>query len=121
MHAGAAAAVRRGGWIDAGLMGFMALSQSVPIFWLALMLILVFAVWLRWLPASGSTDTGSLVTIEHPSGAIQVDLALDASGRVTRASLVRTARRIFEGNVIVPASAILALAERAETGGELTQ
>lgn len=64
--------------------------------------------------------TGSLVTIEHPSGAIQVDLSLDAAGQVIRASLVRTARRIFEGNVIVPASAILALAERAETGGELT-
>jgi 2-methylaconitate cis-trans-isomerase PrpF len=67
-----------------------------------------------------SPDAGSLVTVEHPSGAIQVDLALDAAGRVARASLVRTARRIFEGNVIVPASAIRALAERAQTGGELT-
>jgi len=67
-----------------------------------------------------SAGTGSLVTVEHPSGAIQVDLALDAAGQVARASLVRTARRIFEGNVIVPASVILALAERAETGGELT-
>jgi 2-methylaconitate cis-trans-isomerase PrpF len=67
-----------------------------------------------------SPEAGSLVTVEHPSGAIQVDLALDAAGRVARASLVRTARRIFEGNVIVPASAIRALAERAQTGGELT-
>lgn len=67
-----------------------------------------------------SPEAGSLVTVEHPSGAIQVDLALDAAGQVARASLVRTARRIFEGNVIVPASAIRALAERAQTGGELT-
>ncbi len=65
-------------------------------------------------------ETGTLVAIEHPSGAIQVELSLDAAGQVARASLVRTARRIFEGHVIVPASAILALAERAETGGELT-
>lgn len=67
-----------------------------------------------------SPQAGSLVTVEHPSGAIQVDLALDAHGQIARASLVRTARRIFEGNVIVPASAILALAERASTGGEQT-
>lgn len=64
--------------------------------------------------------TGSLVTVEHPSGAIQIDLALDTAGQVASASLVRTARRIFEGHVIVPASTILALAERAETGGEQT-
>ncbi len=65
-----------------------------------------------------SPSRGSLVTIEHPSGAIQVDLALDGAGQVMRASLVRTARRIFEGNVIVPANAMLALAERNETGGD---
>jgi 2-methylaconitate cis-trans-isomerase PrpF len=46
---------------------------------------------------------GSVLTIEHPSGQIQVDLVLDAAGQVARASLVRTARRIFEGNIIVPA------------------
>lgn len=67
-----------------------------------------------------SPQAGALVTVEHPSGAIQVDLLLDAAGQVARASLVRTARRIFEGNVIVPASAVLALAERAQTGGEQT-
>lgn len=65
-------------------------------------------------------ETGTLVAVEHPSGAIQVELSLDAAGQAARASLVRTARRIFEGHVIVPASTILALAERAETGGELT-
>ncbi len=65
-----------------------------------------------------SPQAGSLVTLEHPSGVIQVDLSLDASGQVARASLVRTARRIFEGHVIVPASAIPAPAERARTGGE---
>jgi 2-methylaconitate cis-trans-isomerase PrpF len=48
----------------------------------------------------------SLVNLEHPSGRIEIDLSLDASGHVSRASLVRTARRIFEGNVIVPASAV---------------
>lgn len=49
---------------------------------------------------------GALV-VEHPAGRIEVDL--DASQRggmpeVRRASLVRTARRIFEGHVLVPES-----------------
>ncbi len=45
--------------------------------------------------------TGS-VMVEHPSGVIQIELDFDASGNVRNASLIRTARRIFEGVVIVP-------------------
>lgn len=47
----------------------------------------------------------SPVTIEHPSGRLQIDLTFKADGSVDRASVIRTARRIFEGNVIVPADA----------------
>lgn len=61
---------------------------------------------------------GSLVTIEHPSGLIQVDLSLDAEGHVARAGLVRTARRIFEGHVIVPVAALAASAEGTAMGGD---
>ncbi|MFK8250647.1 4-oxalomesaconate tautomerase [Ancylobacter terrae] len=45
---------------------------------------------------------GAPIVIEHPSGKIEVDLEIDAAGDVRRASLIRTARRIFEGTVIVP-------------------
>ena len=48
---------------------------------------------------------GGPLRIEHPAGAIPVDLEITAAGEVGRASLVRTARRIFEGNVLVPESA----------------
>ena len=59
------------------------------------------------LPGSVAHDVSapglsSVVAVEHPTGRIEVDLSLDGTGHVTRASLVRTARRIFEGNVIVP-------------------
>ena len=37
------------------------------------------------------------VTIEHPSGRIDVDVTADASGTIERASLIRTVRRIFRG------------------------
>jgi 2-methylaconitate cis-trans-isomerase PrpF len=60
----------------------------------------------------------SLVNLEHPSGRTEIDLSFDASGHVSRASLVRTARRIFEGNVIVPASAVIAPLEGISQGGD---
>jgi 4-oxalomesaconate tautomerase len=62
----------------------------------------------------------SLVNLEHPSGRIEIDLSFDASGHVSRASLVRTARKIFEGNVIVPASAVTAPLEGIPQGGDDT-
>ncbi|MGD9766535.1 MAG: 4-oxalomesaconate tautomerase [Pseudolabrys sp.] len=51
------------------------------------------------------TEPVSPVTIEHPSGRIQIDLTFKADGSVDRASVIRTARRIFEGSVIVGADA----------------
>jgi 4-oxalomesaconate tautomerase len=67
-----------------------------------------------------TTSLSSLVNLEHPSGRIEIDLSLDASGHITRASLVRTARRIFEGNVIVPARAVVAPLEGTPQGGDKT-
>jgi len=41
------------------LVNFLALGGiSIPVFWLALMLIVVFSVWLGWLPASGIHTVG---------------------------------------------------------------
>ena len=53
---GVLAAVYRGRAWDRFSMGFALLGQSVPAFWLGIVLILVFAVWLRWLPTSGVGD-----------------------------------------------------------------
>ena len=50
---------------------------------------------------------GGSVCVEHPSGRIEMDLELTGPPEhpeVRRASLVRTARRIFEGRVLIPAS-----------------
>ncbi len=55
-------------------------------------------------------EPASLVTIEHPSGRIQIDLSFASGGTVTRASVIRTARRIFEGSVVVPAHAFAHIA-----------
>jgi 2-methylaconitate cis-trans-isomerase PrpF len=63
-------------------------------------------------------ELSSLVNLEHPSGRTEIDLSIDASGHISGASLVRTARRIFEGKIIVPASAVIAPLEGIQHGGE---
>ena len=47
------AAVYRGSWIDNVVTAFVTAGISIPSFWLAIILIIVFAVNLNWLPASG--------------------------------------------------------------------
>lgn len=50
---GMAAALRRNTWIDYLASIIATLGLTVPIFVISMMLILIFAVWLPWLPASG--------------------------------------------------------------------
>ena len=50
---GVYAAVNRGRFFDVGARIFAVLGQSLPSFWLGLMLMLVFAVWLGILPIAG--------------------------------------------------------------------
>ncbi|GAA0310985.1 ABC transporter permease [Rhodovulum strictum] len=47
------AAARRGGPVDIGVMGATQLGIAVPNFWFAMLLVLVFAVKLRWFSAGG--------------------------------------------------------------------
>ena len=47
-----ASAVRPNGWLDRVLSGWSALALGVPTFWLGILLILFFAVQLRWLPSA---------------------------------------------------------------------
>ena len=50
---GMVAAVRRGSLVDRGVTAFGVLGLSIPQFWFALILQLLFAVTLQWLPPSG--------------------------------------------------------------------
>ncbi len=47
------AAIRRDSWIDWAVTGFVTIGIAVPGFWLGIMLIMLFAVRLHWLPAVG--------------------------------------------------------------------
>lgn len=72
---GIAAARRPGGIIDALSRLLALIGQATPGFWLGTMLILVFAVRLKWLPSSGNDDWQALVLpaatlAVHPAGMI---------------------------------------------------
>lgn len=64
--AGIYSAARRGTWVDGITMVGALVGVSMPIFWLGLMLILLFAVQLGWFPLSGRFTSGmSVVPITH--------------------------------------------------------
>ena len=50
---GIAAALNRNSWIDYLASALATLGLTIPVFVISMILILVFAVWLGWLPASG--------------------------------------------------------------------
>ena len=58
LPAGIAAAMRPRSWLDYGLNLFAFAGISLPSFWLALLLILLFSVQLGWLPAGGVHSAG---------------------------------------------------------------
>ncbi len=59
--AGIISAVRVNSWWDYSGKIVALLGLSIPGFWLGLVLILVFSVWLQWLPTSGQGDWRHLV------------------------------------------------------------
>ncbi|WP_159586694.1 ABC transporter permease [Chelativorans xinjiangense] len=92
---GAIAALRPGGWMDTVISFFAFASISLPNFWLSLILIIVFAVQLGWLPASGTplAETPSLgLQIYHSILPVTV-LTMFFVGpllRYVRASMIET-------------------------------
>jgi ABC-type dipeptide/oligopeptide/nickel transport system permease component len=83
---GVIATARRNGWADWLISTIAAFNLSFPLFWLALMLQIIFAVFLRLLPPSGY-GSGFDRYVILPALA----LAIPSSGllaRMTRASLV---------------------------------
>jgi peptide/nickel transport system permease protein len=93
---GVIGALKRDTWIDLAVRLVALSGQAVPVFWLGLVLIIVFALQLRWLPTSGYGRWDHLVLPAISLGAYY----MSAVTRLVRASLsealaqdyVRTAR-----------------------------
>ena len=54
--AGIVSASRQYSLLDYGFMGIALFGVSMPVFWLGIMLMMIFGVFLRWLPISGRID-----------------------------------------------------------------
>jgi peptide/nickel transport system permease protein len=62
---GVMAAVRRGRWFDRVTMTIAMAGISLPTFWFGLLLQIVFAISLGWLPSSGRTTYGGGDLVDH--------------------------------------------------------
>jgi len=59
---GALAAQRVGRWADSVITVLALTFYATPLFWVGLMLVLVFSVWLEWLPSFGMSSVGADLT-----------------------------------------------------------
>lgn len=92
---GTAAALKAGTLADTALMGGAALGLAVPTFWSALLLMMVFALRLRWLPVVGAESWQYIilpaVTLALPTGAVVARMIRASLLDVYGADYVRTA------------------------------
>src|SRR5438445_8851857 len=128
---GVLAAVRPGGTFDRIAMLLSYLGVSFPVYWVGLLLILLFAVTLHWLPPSGSGGLAYLVlpalTLGMRSIAFLARMTRAAMLDVLSSDFIRTARAKGLGsravilrhgfrNALIPVITVLGL----DTGNYLT-
>jgi ABC-type dipeptide/oligopeptide/nickel transport system permease component len=83
---GVLASTRPGGWIDRLSLGLTYVGISFPVYWVGLLLILLFAVTLRWLPPSGYGGPEYLVLPALALGMRSIAFL----ARMTRSSMLET-------------------------------
>jgi peptide/nickel transport system permease protein len=88
---GVVAAVRYRSWPDTVVLGATSIGQSLPAFWVGILLALYFGVKLGWLPVSGREGLSSLVLPALSLGLLPVV----SISRLTRSSMVDVLRQDF--------------------------
>jgi ABC-type dipeptide/oligopeptide/nickel transport system permease component len=128
---GVIAAARPGGVADRAASLLAYLGVSFPVYWVGLLLVLLFAVTLHWLPPSGSGGIAFLVlpaaTLGMRSVAVLARMTRGAMREALASDFIRTARakglpelavvtRHALRNALIPVITVLAL----DTGNYLT-
>jgi len=83
--AGSASAARRNSALDATTMVGSLIGVSMPIFWLGIMEIMIFAVYLQWLPAGGRLDAN--IQLEYITNYVLIDSLLTGNFEAFRNGL----------------------------------
>lgn len=89
--AGIFSAVYQNTWIDFLVTTASTLGRAMPNFWIGIMLILIVAVQLRWLPPSGRLEFSSIIL---PAITLGTSIATTLA-RVLRSSLLEVMRRDY--------------------------
>jgi ABC-type dipeptide/oligopeptide/nickel transport system permease component len=110
MPLGVVAALRRGKLADHGAMTVAHVGMGVPDFWLGIMLVLLFSLYLGWLPSSGN---------DSPRSLILPTIALSAQGVAISARVMRSAMLEVLGQDFVRTLRAKGLPERAVLGHAL--
>jgi len=102
---GALSAQRAGSWVDSGITVVALVFYATPLYWLALMAVLVFTVQLAWLPGFGFSTVGAGLSGWALAGDIAQHLVLPALtlalfymavyARMTRAAMLEVAQMDF--------------------------
>ncbi|MFK8068808.1 MAG: nickel ABC transporter permease [Gammaproteobacteria bacterium] len=104
---GVISAIRKDTSIDRSAMGFAMLGVSIPNFWMGPILILIFSLWLGWLPVSGNDQTFSIIlpalTLGTALAAILSRMIRSSVLEVLNDDYIRTARAkgISEPRIII--------------------
>jgi peptide/nickel transport system permease protein len=130
--AGMMAALKRGTVLEFFSMSLALLGQATPVFWLGIILIMVFSVELRWLPAGGRDGLANLVlpavTLAMFSSASVARLLRSSMVEVLKEDYIRTARakglvkrviylRHAARNALIPVVTILGILAGELLGG----
>jgi peptide/nickel transport system permease protein len=96
---GIVAALRQNTWVDQATMVFAMLGISLPNFFVALLMIIVFAVYLGWLPtggyiALGDDPVGWLRTSTMPAISLAL-LQVGLLARITRSTMLEVLRQDY--------------------------
>lgn len=115
---GAAAGMNRGTWIDKCIKGYCLVISSTPAFWMAMLLVIVFGVWLKIFPVGLSAPIGMAVAdvtfLDRAQHFVLPALTLSITGVAnialhTREKMIETAESEF----------FLFARARGEKGGRL--
>jgi len=95
---GVTAGLKRGSRVDTFSMFAIQIGHNVPVFWLGLVLVWIFALKLHWLPASGAVDLrgdgGALDRLRHlvlPAFSAAI-ISMLILARLVRSSVIEIAR-----------------------------